>query len=251
MTPNLMAGAQLLCNTAAVPSARMWLEDLESTAVGLDGPGELSFGRAGDLVVDPSNLQLHRLLGRVHFHSGGWRLSNQPGSVIDLQVLKPDETRPSAPLGPDSETRLPPGISLVRFIAGRSQYSLCVEVSDDDVHQAPPASAIADGLMTVRPGSGVTPSPGQRRVLVAMCEPVLRGYGSDSWKRVPSNRELADSLGISAKTIEKHIAEMYEQFAAAGVGSLASTDPSVDRRRLLVKHALLARVVTATDLDLP
>ncbi len=229
---------------------RMWLEGLESTSISREAPGELSFGRAADLVVDPSDRRLHRILGRVRSSAGRWRLANDEHSIIVLEVRKPGSARPIS-VGPDSETALPPGCSFVRFLVGRSQYSICVDVVGSD----PPASAsrrmTGDGLDTVMPGAGVVPTPGQRRVLVAMCEPALRGFEVANWNRVPSNRDLAETLGISAKTVEKHVAELYEQFADAGVTALASTSASIDRRRLLVDHAIIAGVVTHSDIEPP
>ncbi len=225
----------------------MWLEGLESTCVSIDAPGELSFGRSGSLVVDPSNRQLHREVAVVRQRSGSWHLTVPDSTSHELDLLKPGARSPRK-LHPDSATVLPVGVTTVRFVVAKTQYAVCIEVNGSnpqDLHR----SARLDGLETVLPGDGVSPTSAQRRVLVEMCRPAL-GRAASAWNKVPSNRELATILGISAKTVEKHVAELYAQFAAAGVTALSSTDMSVDRRRLLVEHAMLAGVVTEADLEL-
>jgi hypothetical protein len=85
--------------------------------------------------------------------------------------------------------------------------------------------------------SGIT--PGQRRVLVALCQPFLDVAGPGATP--PSNAELASSLGISTEAVRTHLKALFRLFELP--------DLAQNRKRAeLARQALAAGVVTQRDL---
>lgn len=228
---------------------RVWLKGLEGEAIEVLEGHAVSFGREGDVVVDPGNRFLHRRLGLVTFADGRWRLANL-GSRIVLHVHKP-AARGAVGVEPEAETSLPNGTSTVSFAAGRATYALCIDVAGGAEAPEPDGrDGEGVGLETSMPGEGVALTPSQHQVLVVMCEPKLRALGRADWT-VPGNDELGRRLFISPKTVEKHVAEVCRRFADDGVQGLHAQggQPVAERRRILVEAAVAARVVTHADLD--
>lgn len=56
-------------------------------------------------------------------------------------------------------------------------------------------------------------SPAQRRVLVALCRPLAEAR----FAAVPSNRQLAEELCLSAETVKFHLHALFERFAITRV----------------------------------
>jgi DNA-binding MarR family transcriptional regulator len=83
--------------------------------------------------------------------------------------------------------------------------------------------------------AGLTPA--QRRVLVALCRPVLED-GAPA-----SNREIADELVLAIDTVKGSLSRLFEGF---GIGSEV---PQNQKRALLARRALQAGVVRAEDFD--
>jgi pSer/pThr/pTyr-binding forkhead associated (FHA) protein len=80
-------------------------------------------------------------------------------------------------------------------------------------------------------------TPAQRRVLVALCRPVLDD-------RVPaSNREIADELVLAIDTVKGSLSRLFESF---GIGSEV---PQNQKRALLARRAMQAGAVRAEDFD--
>lgn len=78
------------------------------------------------------------------------------------------------------------------------------------------------------------------QVLVAMCEPRLRLPAETREERVPSNKQIANRLGISDRTLEKHLDELRQNFGF---------DTYTDQMRIAaVAIALSQRLVTVSDL---
>jgi hypothetical protein len=98
---------------------------------------------------------------------------------------------------------------------------------------ASPETAPAGSAGTL---AGLT--PGQRRVLVALCRPLL----DPSPAAVPaSNREIADELSLSISGVKSHIRALFERL---GVGEL----PQNRKRAELARRAIAGGLVTARDL---
>lgn len=80
------------------------------------------------------------------------------------------------------------------------------------------------------------------QVLVAMCEPRLRLPAELREERVPSNKQIANRLDISDRTLEKHLDEMRRHFGF---------DRYTDQMRIaVVVIAIGQRLVTVDDLQI-
>ena len=90
--------------------------------------------------------------------------------------------------------------------------------------------------------AGVIPAPAamtpaQRRVLVALCRPVLED-------QVPaSNREIADELVLAVDTVKGSLSRLFVGF---GIGAEV---PQNQKRALLARRAMQAGAVRAEDFD--
>jgi pSer/pThr/pTyr-binding forkhead associated (FHA) protein len=96
------------------------------------------------------------------------------------------------------------------------------------------AAADADARATapVRDLSPPALSPAQRRVLTALCRPLLE----DTFAAPPSNRQIADELVISVDTVKSHLHALFERF---GVEEL----PQNQKRSELDRRALASGAV--------
>jgi len=246
-----------LNDRTAAAVARLWLDGFEDHVVDADDPAGATFGRSGDLIVDEGNPFMSRCLGRVRLSAGAWRLSHEGKQPDRIQLRKPGSRWDS--LGVDSETRLPAGVTTVSFDAGPGSYRVCIEVPVGGIDEAAP---VDDRETTMFPMKRVSPTPMQRKVLIAMCEPELLGRGGGSSPLVPSDTQLAKRVGIAPRTIEKHVTDLIRQFAEADAGVDPSAAPRhlprvplrwkrpADRRALMVRSALDVGLITARDLDL-
>lgn len=80
-------------------------------------------------------------------------------------------------------------------------------------------------------------TPGQRRVLVALCRPLLQPSPSAA---PSSNREIADELSLSISGVKTHIRALFERLAVEEM-------PQNRKRAELARRALAAGLVTARD----
>lgn len=99
--------------------------------------------------------------------------------------------------------------------------------------------------------SGVTPrmssrsevagvTPGQRRVLVALCRPLLDA--SEPGATPPSNSELAQTLGVSTEAVRTHLKALFKLFELPDL-------PQNRKRAELARRALASGVVVPRDLE--
>jgi hypothetical protein len=108
----------------------------------------------------------------------------------------------------------------------------------DVLYRDPDAGAGETPLMSTRAGvAGIT--PGQRRVLVALCRPLLADSAPGA--TTPSNSELAQSLGISTETVRSHLKTLFNLFELPAL-------PQNRKRAELARRALAAGVVVPRDL---
>ena len=84
---------------------------------------------------------------------------------------------------------------------------------------------------------GIT--PGQRRVLVALCRPLLAS--SEPGATPPSNSELAEALGISTEAVRSHLKALFRTFELPDL-------PQNRKRAELARHAMASGVVVPRDL---
>jgi pSer/pThr/pTyr-binding forkhead associated (FHA) protein len=102
-----------------------------------------------------------------------------------------------------------------------------------------PASAAAES--TALSGDALTAagvSPGQKRVLVALCRPYKEGA---AFATPATNQQIADELTLSVAAVKSHLRALFEKF---GVESL----PQNQKRVALVERALQTGLITERDL---
>ena len=90
------------------------------------------------------------------------------------------------------------------------------------------AAAVPDSVATDAARDSLPPelSPAQRRVLAALCRPLLE----NAFAGPPSNREIAEELVISVETVKSHLHALFELF---GVQDM----PQNRKRSELVRRA--------------
>ncbi len=93
-------------------------------------------------------------------------------------------------------------------------------------------TALADGVSTA-----VQITPAQRRVLVALCRPVLAG---DALSVPRTNQQLAAELYLSVDSIKTHLKALFATFGLDDV-------PNSQKRAALVERAVRIGAVTARD----
>lgn len=200
-------------------------------------------GREGDLVVD-SNRFLHRRLLELRAVDGLWWLSNV-GSALPVTVAD-GEGAVQAWLSPGG--RIPIVFSRVSvwFTAGPTTYQLDVAV--DGAPFATSGQAAADAEAGVTTSAVVALTPEQRRVVAALCEPLLREPGSGP-SRIPTNAQAAERLGWSVTKYNRKLDTVCQRLAAQGVRGLHGRSDSlaVNRRARLVEYALSTRLVGLSD----
>jgi hypothetical protein len=82
-------------------------------------------------------------------------------------------------------------------------------------------------------------TPGQRRVLVALCRPLLNAV--EPGATPPSNPELAESLGVSTEAVRSHLKTLFRLFEIPDL-------PQNRKRSELARRALASGVVVPRDL---
>lgn len=215
-------------------------------------PGEaLTFGRAGDLVVDEANPYLHRVLGRFSWHSGWWWIENL-GSQVDLEVVGDDGTvvRLSArPEGSPAAANPLTGHHLVRFEAGGLRYELDVQATGPAPLAAVPADEVP-GETTSRYG-WIELTAEEKLLVTALAEPVLRDPAAGPDELVP-NRAIAARLGWSITKFNRKLDYLCTRLTRSGVRGLQGERgvEATNRRWRLVEHAVGTRLVSGGDLDL-
>jgi FixJ family two-component response regulator len=98
---------------------------------------------------------------------------------------------------------------------------------------APEATVVA----TEMPAASAV-SPGQRRVLVALCRPFKDG---SSFATAPTNQAIAEELHLSVDAVKTHMRALFERL---GVENL----PQNRKRVALVERALQSGIVVPRDL---
>jgi hypothetical protein len=113
-----------------------------------------------------------------------------------------------------------------------------IRVGDTLIAFCAPGSQNARTNLAENAGSAVQITPGQRRVLVALCRPVV----SDGAGGVPlSNRQVAEELCVSVDAVKTQIRALIASFGIEDV-------PASQKRSTLVDRAIRLGIVTARDL---
>ena len=190
----------------------------------------LTFGRQADLVVDPTNRHLHRILGSFHCEDSFWTLTNH-GRSISLVVT--DQISGSfIRVTPGTAVPLPFAESSVQFSAGRANYRLSIQTSE------PPASTL---LRRARTGSVTATASSlvfneeQLQLLEVLAS--YRADGPITTADLPSSRQMARALGWSLSKFNRKLDRVCDRLAKAGVPDLAGdTATSATERRLALAN---------------
>ncbi|WP_404442744.1 hypothetical protein LG315_08185 [Microbacterium marinum] len=237
-------------------------EDIEQTAenttveLGIEFCGEwfhptpgrsFSIGRDADLVID-TNPYLHRRLLEIESAQDLWWLSNT-GRSISVALATADGAY-QAMLGPGTRVPLVFPELIVMFTAGAFTYELTIR---NDAARFTGRDAAGDGDDTDG-GTTIGAVPltvSQRQLLIALCEPILRG-GMMGSSQIPTSAAAAQRLGWPLTTFNRKLDNVCDKFDREGVQGLrgGAGKLATNRRARLVEHAILSRLVTAADLPL-
>ncbi len=206
----------------------------------------LTFGRNATVVVDESNLYMHRIVGSFVHHQRGWWLRND-GATVDLAIAYSD----------GRASRVPPGAAeplvgsggLVRFRSGASNYELAFHLSEPVL--PPPPPAIERGDRITQPFGVLRLNDDQRRMLTALAEPWLISPASEA-PVLAANAEVAQRLGWSLKKLERKLDYLCGRLSELGVPGLRGNkgEEAKDRRLRLIEHVLATAMVDARDIAL-
>jgi hypothetical protein len=206
----------------------------------------LAIGRGGALDID-ENRYLHRRFLEV-VHSGGlWWLVNV-GETLTATVAD-QEGLMQAWLAPGGQVPLVFERSVVWFTAGTTTYEF------DIVLDGPPFRPVATRPDGDLPGTttigGVGFTRDQKRLIVALCEPMLR-RGVRGPANIPTSAEAAERLGWGMVRFNRKLDNVCGKLARAGVRGLHGEPGklAVSRRARLVEYALATRLVERADLGL-
>jgi pSer/pThr/pTyr-binding forkhead associated (FHA) protein len=107
------------------------------------------------------------------------------------------------------------------------------------IYRDPAAQADETPRISGGPAAGAV-SPAQRRVLVALCGPLLEARGPVN--APPSNREIADAVNLSVESVRSHLKTLFRIFEIPAL-------PQNRKRAELARRALTAGVITPRDLE--
>jgi hypothetical protein len=172
--------------------------------------------------------------------------------VRNLSGSKPLVLRP--PLGedrvvePGAATTSLPFQAFTVVLAGRDG---AVQVRVDASGVTPAAGKVTGRTRSAATAaSPITFTPGQRRILVALCRPLLCESGSRA--RPATYAEIGAQLGLRPQYVRNVVKAIRDTLAGYGVAGLVTADaaaPNDDFRLSLAHWLLWTGLITAADLD--
>ncbi|MEE9414728.1 MAG: hypothetical protein V3V01_05540 [Acidimicrobiales bacterium] len=207
----------------------------------------LSFGRQGDIVLDESNVYLHRQAGDFVYFDHGWWLRNQ-SSQAEMLVRTADGRRTTVP--PETSHQLSQSQGVVQFQFGVSNYELEWRLEGGPSAPEMPAPQPLSGAETHTFGV-VRINDEQRVMLVALSEPRLRNPDQRS-PSLPANAEVAHRLGWTLRKFDRKLDYVCRRLSEAGVPGLRGErgHEAADRRVNLVEHMIRIGAIGPDDLAL-
>ena len=195
---------------------------------------ELTFGREADLVLDENSF-LHRRAGRFRLRDRSWWLDNvgtrlritvvgNDGSVVDLQ---PGASTPL--LGRQGEISVTAGP--VRYVLEYELQEVQAQFQDSGQLTEGP-----DGDITMSYGPLLTPRELDFVVVLA------RGRLTGRLGPLPSHGEIADTWGVSHKTVDNTLQRLRSKLRNQRISGIQSTEN-------LVEYLVSQGLVTLSDLE--
>jgi hypothetical protein len=212
----------------------------------------MTFGRQADLIIDPANRSLHRVLGEFHSERATWYVTNH-GRSTSLIVTDMDGAS-FARVVPGASVPLPFANSAVSFAAGRANYRLTAHMP------VPPAQMPRDpNLRTIDvldrestiTVSGLIFNEEQYQLLTVLA--ANRADGPVEPDNLPTNRQLARELGWSIHKLTRKLDNLCLKLHRAGVTGLVGDTADIARERRLrlatiaVEYNLVERTVVDED----
>jgi hypothetical protein len=207
---------------------RLHFEDEE---IRVDCDSVLTFGREADLVIDPLNRSMHRVLGKLWQDAGIWRLINL-GRSITLLVTDL-EGASFARVVPGTGIPLPFRNMAIAFSAGRANYRLTVHQPAMPLEQVElnRAAGVLHGMESTITASSIVFNEEQYRLLEELAR--LRANGPLAGGELPSNRQLAHQLGWSLSKLNRKLDNLCLKLDRAGVTGLVGDVAEIARDRRL------------------
>jgi hypothetical protein len=212
--------------------------------------GELTFGRGTDRDIrfgyEPLDEHVSRLAGTLAADTAHVVVRNESASrPLLLQV--PGSERE---IEPGEAVTLPRSRDFAVIVVGGygTRYELSVLTGRVGEPERPPERDEPGSPPTVAAGPASL-TGAQRRLLVALCEPLLRPSGRDA---APATyRQIGERLGRQPGYVRNVLKELRESLAGAGVPGLLpddDRDAAYDFRRPLAAWAIRTGAVGAADL---
>ena len=115
-----------------------------------------------------------------------------------------------------------------------------IRVGSTEIYYRDPAEASAETAPPAADAGAAEVTPAQRRVLVALCRPLL---GPDDQGGAPqSNREIAAELTVSVEAVRSHLKQLFRLFEVPDL-------PQNRKRAELARRAVAAGVVGPRDVS--
>ncbi|PZS30387.1 MAG: hypothetical protein DLM58_13780 [Pseudonocardiales bacterium] len=205
-------------------------------------PGdEFSFGRAPSctLCIDPDDVAISRLAGRIEHDGHGWWVVNTSSS---RQLATVDEFGLRSVLAPGRRVALE-GTARIHIEGTVTTYQLTVTVPQP-VLTNESGEPVAEGLPT-SVGESVLINNADRAALIAL----FAGYLEEGNRYDPYPKSYAAAaarLGLPRTTLVKRIEYLRARLTAAGVPNLIGPNALAN----LAEYALTTGVISRSDLAL-
>lgn len=195
---------------------------------------ELYFGRNAELSLDPDNGYLHRRAGRFRLVDDIWWLENR-GSRLRLKMVSSDGSVIDLHAGASSPVLGRSGI--VSLVAGPTRYEVGYWLEDVQPNLLTETlRGIPVGADTVTYGTKLTPR--ELDFVVVLAQGRLTGRGGP----LPSHADIADTWGVSKKTVDNTLQRLRSKLRTSDVRFLDSSE-------MLVEYLVSQGLVTITDLE--
>jgi len=193
---------------------------------------ELIFGRDAELALD-DNSYLHRQAGRFRRRDGTWWLENL-GKRLRLTMVSADGS--VIDLNPGSSSPLLGASGEVSLTAGPTRYEIEYHLEWAQLAWEVTSPISPKGSDTITFGPILTPRELDFVVVLA------QGRLTGRLGALPSHEEIADTWGVSPKTVDNTLQRLRAKLRNNNVGYVQSTET-------MVEYLVTQGLVTLADLE--